>query len=154
MLTDLVQALTVTAEVTGYPLSEAALDVMVQDLIDYPEPQVVQALRLCRRECKGRLTLRDILERMDDGRPGPEAAWAQVLWLKDERKSAVWCEEMRAAWAVALPLLDSGDEIAARMAFKETYSRNGCWRKPAATTQRLPPPITLPSGTRRRPPRR
>lgn len=59
----------------------------------------------------------------DDGRPGAEEAWAVCFRATDERATIVWCGEMAEAFGVAAPLLQAGDEVAARMAFKETYSR-------------------------------
>lgn len=117
----LLQAIAVTAELTGTTLSEPAARVMAQDLARYPEQWVMAALVRCRREIKGRLTLSEILSRLDDGRPGMEEAWAMLP--KDEAATAVWTDEMRDAYAVALPLL-ADDPIASRMAFKEAYLRN------------------------------
>jgi hypothetical protein len=59
----------------------------------------------------------------DDGRPGPEEAWAIALRSHDEADTVVWTEEIAQARAIARPLLDAGDEVGARMAFKEAYSR-------------------------------
>ena len=41
----------------------------------------------------------------------------------DESMSAVWTVEMSQAFGVCIALLDAGDKVAARMAFKETYLR-------------------------------
>lgn len=117
---DLIQALAVTAELTGTQLSEPAARVMASDLAAYPLQQVLGALTRCRRELKGRLTIAAIIERLDDGRPGPEEAWAMIP--QDERTSVVWTTEMAEAFGVAHPLIASGDIIAARMAFRETYA--------------------------------
>src|SRR5512143_3411253 len=118
----LLQAVMVTAELCGYPFtSETVASVFIEDLAGYPEPPVLAALKRCRLEHKGRLTVADVLSRIQDGRPGVETAWAQIATLTDERKSLVWCEEMRLAWAAALSLLERGDGIAARMAFNTTW---------------------------------
>lgn len=58
-----------------------------------------------------------------DGRPGAEEAWALVLPALDEQETVVWTEEMQAAFELCRPVLERGDEIGARMAFKEAYSR-------------------------------
>lgn len=64
----------------------------------------------------------EIIDRMNpDGRPGADEAWAMIP--KDEYTSAVLTDEMASALAVAQPLLNDGDKIAARMAFKDAYSR-------------------------------
>lgn len=60
----------------------------------------------------------------DDGRPGADEAWGMLLrLLKDERETGVLTEEMRSGWEVCGPILDLGDEVGARMAFRETYNR-------------------------------
>lgn len=59
----------------------------------------------------------------NDGRPGPEEAWALSLRSSDEAESIVWTEEMAEAWAIARPVLQAGDEVGARMAYREAYSR-------------------------------
>ena len=59
----------------------------------------------------------------DDGRPGPEEAWAIAVRAADEADTVVWTEEVAQAWAIARPILDNGDEVGARMAFREAYTR-------------------------------
>lgn len=115
----ILEALAVTAELTNTQLSGPAAKVMAMDLSGYPENQVLGALTRCRKELKGRLTVADVITRLDDGRPGPEEAWAMLPF--DEAQTVVWTEEMAGAWGVALPLLEDGDRIAARMAFLESY---------------------------------
>lgn len=117
----LIEALMVTAELTGTTFSQAAATVLAQDLSAYPEPMVLGALVRVRREVRGRFTLADVIARLDDGRPGPEEAWAMVP--KSELESAVWTQEMAEAFGTAMPLLDSGDRVAARVAFVEAYRR-------------------------------
>jgi hypothetical protein len=116
----LIKALAVTAELTATTLSEAAARVMADDLSAYPEPQVLASLVRCRKELRGRLTIADVIARLDDGRPGAEEAWAMVSKaIGDERVTIVWTAEMRDAFGVAEGL--EGDTIAARMAFLERY---------------------------------
>lgn len=59
----------------------------------------------------------------DDGRPGAEEAWAMCSNADDESETVVWSEEMSQAYSVAGPLMQAGDHIGSRMAFKEAYSR-------------------------------
>lgn len=69
-------------------------------------------------------TISEILDaaRSLDGRPDAEAAWATVARaLNDEGVTVVWTQEMAEAFGVALGLRE--DRVAARMAFKETYTR-------------------------------
>jgi hypothetical protein len=116
---DVIKALTVTLEVTSTDMSKAAAMVMLSDLSGFPELQVLGALKRCRYEVKGRLSLADIISRIDDGRPGPEEAWSMIP--KDEAASAFWTTEMREAYGVAHALIASGDNVQARMAFLERY---------------------------------
>jgi hypothetical protein len=119
----LTEALAVTAELTGTVLSDAAARLMAADLARYPEARVLEALSRCRRELKGRLTIADVISRIDDGRPGPEEAWAMVP--KDESASVVWTAEISHAFGVAYPLMRDGENVQARMAFVEAY-REAC----------------------------
>jgi hypothetical protein len=59
----------------------------------------------------------------NDGRPGPEEAWAIAQRSQDERDTVIWTGEMGKAWTVARPVLISGDEVGARVAFREAYNR-------------------------------
>ena len=67
----------------------------------------------------------NIIEQLDamhpDGRIGADEAWA--LYPHDEHASAVITDEMAEAMRVAQPLLNEGDKIGARMAFKDAYNR-------------------------------
>jgi hypothetical protein len=119
--TELSKMLAVTAELTGTDLSSAAAEIMARELATYDRDQVLTALAKCRRELKGRLTMAAVIERLDDGRPGAEEAWAMIP--KSEDESTVWTDEAAQAFGVAVHMLDAGDKVAARMAFKETYLR-------------------------------
>ena len=117
----LLESLAVACELTGTHFSKSASKLLAEELAKYPEAQVLGALRKCCRELKGRLTLAEILSRLDDGRPGVEEAWSLISQvLANEQESIAWTEEMREAYAVVAPL--AADPIAARMAFKERYA--------------------------------
>lgn len=58
-----------------------------------------------------------------DGRPDENEAWAVAVTSQDERETVVWTEEMAEAFNLARPLLGAGDEVGARMAFKDAYKR-------------------------------
>lgn len=118
----LLEALKVTYEVRGQELSDAALTVLSDDLSALPLDGVMRALSKCRKEVKGRLALTDILDRIPGGHPSPEEAWAIVARaLTDEGVTLVWTAQISRAFGVALNL--QGDQVAARMAFKETYAK-------------------------------
>lgn len=70
----------------------------------------------------------DVIAQIDglaeaDGRPGVEEAWAIALRSKDEADTVVWTSEIAQALGIAKPVLDRGDEVGARMAFREAYAR-------------------------------
>ena len=117
---DILETLAATAELCGSPMSKPALSMLAMDLDGYPEAVVLDALRKCRREHKGRLTVEAVVSRIDDGRPGVEAAWSMLKW--DERETFVWTDEMQRAFGAASDLMSNGDAIGARMAFKEIYT--------------------------------
>ena len=98
----LVDLLVATAEVIGDQLSPNAAAYMVSDLAQYPLPMLERALASCRRELKARLSLAAILERIEDGHPAPNEAWANAIRAADEGATVVWTEQTRDAWAAAL----------------------------------------------------
>ncbi len=115
----------VTAELTNTELSSAGLLAMEKDLEQYPKADVVRALNRCRRELTGRLTLSAVLERLQeiDGRPNADEAWATACCADDEYETVVWTAETAEAFHTARSLLESGDRIGARMAFRDAYTR-------------------------------
>jgi hypothetical protein len=117
----LVEAITLTSELCGLVLSPAAAEMLARDLADFNENAVLAALGRCRMELQGALKMADILARLADGRPDVEQAWAMMP--QTELASVVWTDEMAQAWGIAAPLLNNGDMIGARMAFREVYAK-------------------------------
>lgn len=115
----------------GEEVSAQRLLVYAEDLCDIPQERLTTAFQKARRGYEyPKLPPVAFIRRMAgategaDGRPGPEEAWARMP--KGERvedDTVVWCEEERAAYAACRSLLLDGDQIAARMAFKERYER-------------------------------
>ena len=120
---ELARLLVATAEVMGDEARPNVVALMVRELSAHPLAALDKALATCRRELKGRLSLASILERIDDGHPGPNEAWAIALPAADERNTVVWTPEIQTAWAACLPLVQAGDKIAGRLAFIEAYTR-------------------------------
>jgi|GEM_PF-349308 len=118
-------ALSATAECVGYPLSQAACQAMLSELIAYPPEHVLHALRDCMRTLQSRLTLAAILQRIQaqDGHPSANEAWAIALEATDEYKSVSLTPQIQQALATAQPVLAAGDKIGARMAFLAAYER-------------------------------
>jgi hypothetical protein len=119
MSTELIKAVAVTAELCGRTFSPEAAKVFVDDLKRYPTQAILAALTRCRREVRGALTIADVISRIDDGRPGVEEAWA--LLPRGEEATVVLSDEMFQAWGIVRTMIGSGEDVAARMAFKETY---------------------------------
>lgn len=117
---NLIEVLKATGELYGRTVSVTAATMLLADLSGFDPKKILEALSRCRKELRTFPTVADIVARIDDGRPGVEQAWAMIP--KDEEASVVWTQEMSQAYGVARPLLLSGDEIAARMSFKEVYS--------------------------------
>jgi len=67
--------------------------------------------------------IRDLLGANADNRPGVDEAWAIALTSRDEAETIVWTTETAEAFAACRPVLDMGDEVGARMAFKDAYGR-------------------------------
>lgn len=118
-------AITATAEVLGQTITSEAAEMMADDLADYRAEAVAGALKACRRELTGKLTLAAILQRAQaaDGRPGKDEAWAIAMTTNDEFETVVLTDEIQLALAAAKPVLDAGDKIGARMAFISAYER-------------------------------
>lgn len=117
----IVQALTITYQYLNQAVLDVVLEEMAGDLAGYPEAEVLLALKRCRTELKA-LKFSDILDRLPTGHPGPEEAWALVApALDDEARSIAWTREMAEAFGTARHL--ARDPIAARMAFREVYTR-------------------------------
>jgi hypothetical protein len=112
------------------PSTERLL-VYAEDLCDIPEGRLARAFLRARREYEYlRLPPVAFIRRMAgvdapaDGRPGPEEAWARMpKGERAEEDSIVWCEEERSAYGACRGLLLDGDQIGARMAFKERYEK-------------------------------
>lgn len=84
----------------------------------------------CVDKVRGRFTPKpaDIIEQielsaMNDGRPGVEEAWAIAVRSQDEADTVVWTAECAEAYAIASSVMVLGDDVGARMAFKEAYVR-------------------------------
>ncbi len=139
----LVDMITITAEVMGQELKPGAIMMMVNDLMGYDFPTVARALDRCRRELSGRLTLKAILDIIAPGGEwltGDEA-WSQALPARDERNTVIWTDEARRAWFVALEPLQLGDKVGARMAFLAAYNREVAEAKNAGRRPQFTPSI-------------
>lgn len=120
---ELLMAIAVTAEACGRTFSEAAARQFAADLSAYPQDKVLTALHRCRMEVKSFLTPAHVFERISDDRLGADEAWALALKGQDESETIVTTPEILSAFSAAQPVLQMGDEVGARMAFKDAYNR-------------------------------
>ena len=107
------------------PPSQAATHIWWNSLIQFNLSQVRKAFDEHIRRVKFAPRPSDILDVLNaalpDGRPCADEAWAMMP--RDEYASCVMTEEMSEALHLAQPLLNEGDQVAARMAFKQAYER-------------------------------
>jgi len=110
------------AEIYSKNMSDTAAMIFINAIGNYPESVVIDALNSCVRELKTFPTINDVLARIqaNDGRPGIEEAWAMMPRCEDD--TIVWTEEMAESYSVVYDLIKE-DLIAARMTFKEVYSK-------------------------------
>jgi len=94
-------------------------------LASYPDGVLMNAVTNHIKTSSFEPHLNDILKgcdaQTDGGWLGVEEAWA--LMPKSEHESAMLTDEIAQAIAVATPLIEEGDRVAARMAFKDAYLR-------------------------------
>lgn len=121
----LAAAIIATAEAMGQEMNPGTAAIMAEDLSAYPVPVVRAALKACRLEVKGKLTMADILQRVQaaDGRPGKDEAWSIALMAGDEIETVVMTADVQQALSAAAPILKLGDKVGARMAFMSAYER-------------------------------
>lgn len=65
----------------------------------------------------------DVLAQIPDTRPGADEAWAIAVKGNDENATIVWTDEIAQAWGIARPVMQLGDEVGARVAFRDAYNR-------------------------------
>lgn len=120
----LIEALAATAEIMQAEVSPVALVVMAEDLQAYDQKLVMQAISLFRKE-SARFSLNGIIAQIEKLNPNrrisADEAWA--MYPHDEASSAVITNEIAEAMGIAQPLLNEGDKVGARMAFKTAYER-------------------------------
>ncbi len=134
--TDLDQFIALLRDVFGlYPTAKPLTDGQVAMFFRALAPHPLSAVRSgldahVRDPQRGRFPPlpADVLAQIEDaakvdGRPGPEEAWAIAAAAADESATVVWTQEIAQAWAVSRPVADAGDDVGARMAFKEAYTR-------------------------------
>lgn len=108
-----------------YAPNETSTSIFFNALADYPMAAVRAGFTEHARRCRFSPTPADILDllRENDGRPGEEEAWTIALGARNEADTVVWTQDIAEAWTAARTVMELGDKVGARMAFKEAYSR-------------------------------
>ena len=109
------------SEVVGRTLSAEAIALMAARLEREDRAFVTKALIRCMDECKGRLALADILDRMPSRPTGADAAWELAIQLDVGNEDRTVVAPLAILTAFPCGLWNSGDKIAARMAFKDAF---------------------------------
>lgn len=119
------KSLAVALEVAGQEMSSEAMMMIVNELARYESDDVQMALLKCAKECRYKITLAEIIDRIDDQRPTADEAWQEVHHLS-ESDSKVMTEEQQQAFAAVCLDLENGDtstKIACKKAFIDRYNR-------------------------------
>lgn len=80
---------------------------------DWP-PTLPEFLKLCRQPEN---------TNVPGGHPTANEAWGMALLSRDEAETVVWTEQIAEAAGIAQAILDAGDDVGARMAFRDAYER-------------------------------
>jgi hypothetical protein len=120
-------ALDLAFETVGKPLPSAGvLTVFWASLEAHPLDAVLRAISKHVKVSEFAPSPAAILKHLpaeSDGRPDANEAWAISLRSRDERDTVVWTQECAEAFAICSSVLEGGDEVGARMAFKAAYER-------------------------------
>ena len=113
-------------ELHGRTVTTGMLQIAFQALMQFEIDEVKAALtKHIRDPERGQFPPKpaDIIAMMQghDGRPSPDEAWA--ICPQSELQTVVWTSDIKQAYQVALPLIEAGDRVAARMAFIDAYRR-------------------------------
>lgn len=122
--------LTATLECYDKAVSATSLQIWFDDLIDYPIEAVIAGLKLHRKNPdRGQFApkqsdvIREVQNLLRRKWLTADEAWAKALMASDENVTIVWTEEAQYAYGMASPILQDGDAVGARMAFKAAYER-------------------------------
>jgi hypothetical protein len=116
--TDILNA---SLDVYGKERSDTAAALWWKLLVPFSLDDVEAALADHLRSNRFAPTPADIITALSsrDGRPTADEAWAMMP--RSEQESVCWTDEMARAFGVASPLLEAGDQVAARRAFIDRY---------------------------------
>lgn len=121
---NILQLLAATAQLMDATLSPQSLAVMASDFSGYDRKMMEIALKNVRMNHTrfSPAAIKIELDKLDKNkRIGADEAWAMIP--HNEYDSVVWTNEMAEAYNTCYRLVEDGDMVAARMAFKSAYER-------------------------------
>ena len=126
MKTEIAKVITLlTAEYGLEQFTRDRIDMWMRALSDFPAGSVAKSAENYMRTNKFKPQLADIVQgcmtQVPNAWISADEAWA--LMPKSEMDSCMLTDESARAMAAATPLLEGGDRVAARMAFKGAYDR-------------------------------
>lgn len=92
-----VKMLAIACELTGTNLSEAAAKFMVEELSGEPFQMVIRALQRCSRECRNRITLSEVMARIEEERER-DGADRRAALMRDETQLRLRALEAGIPW--------------------------------------------------------
>lgn len=105
----------------GAQTSEMQIEMWADELKGFDLQEITSAIGKHRKEArKYPPTPAEVISKIF-GFPSADEAWSSIP--TGEEQSVCWCEEMSEAYGDVYGLIRSGDHIAARMAFKDSYNR-------------------------------
>ena len=109
----------------GKQISTGAMRIVVESLKKYPLEALLDALERHLKTSRYAPAPKDIIDLLEakNAHISADEAWAIVIESLDENATVVLTQEMAEARGIALPIIEAGDMIGARMAFKEAYAR-------------------------------
>lgn len=117
-------------EQVGKTVTSGAIELAFESLRDYELAEIRRALTVHMRDPhRGRFvpTVADVVlvleQNTKTGWPNPDEAWGICIRTLDEADTVVVTDEIMQAREACRPVMDLGDEVGARMAFREAYSR-------------------------------
>lgn len=134
-----IKVLSACLDTYGRERSDTVMALWWRLLEPYPLADVVNAMAAHMRASRFAPVPAEIIAAVTphDGRPEPDEAWA--MCPRSEYDSVFWTDEMAAAYGIAAPLLQHGDQVAARRAFLDRYGALVAKARAAGTPMKVTP---------------
>lgn len=110
----------------GRAINDEMVDLFYDALQEYDLDAIRHAASQLVKTHKHFPVIADFIDLLDDTghqHLGADKAWSVAIRMLNDDDTVIATDEIRMAWAAALPVLQLGDEIGARMAFRDAYNR-------------------------------